>query len=330
MSKKPKFTSAHTRNSVRSYITTAFRAISSLSRGPAEIEMLTNDKGFTPSPKSTTYRLIGCGPNAGNVIAKHAKKDLLQREAEIYCKVLASLDIESVKFIGFYTPTNDSTDGVLFLEEARGEQYDEKNPGHRLAASSWLGKFHALTQSHESFALKMREIGCANYLENLKIVKKAWRSALSLPNFDRPNFISTDSTLDALEEDWHIVEVFCQSMPLCIAHLDVISKNARVSRNGSEYNFQLYDWDEAKFGIPVEDVAGLDSQVWRSQLNKYGLCIDQNTAVRIEALGRLFRTIGWIKAEFNLTALEELTWHKPYLSYCGEEVNNAWADFNSC
>ena len=126
-----------------------------------------------------THRLSGVGINGSSVIAKKTSLNRLINEKLIYEKVLPLLPVTSLFFYGFIANCDNET-AWIFLEEAEGRRYSEKNEEDRILAAQWLGIFHAASSQFEVDS-RLKPHGAERYYEIMQSGHIALSTNLSSP-----------------------------------------------------------------------------------------------------------------------------------------------------
>jgi hypothetical protein len=159
----------------------AARAWSAVDAGrpiPGAIERLTTLQG-RPAWKSECYRLSELGDNGGAVIAKRASRASMLVERAVYEDILPCLPLRTLRFYGFVEePERNSC--WLFLEDARGAEYDDSLMSHRILASDWLAVVHSATSTRD-LGEALPDRGPHYYLDKLRSARERLLQALRDP-----------------------------------------------------------------------------------------------------------------------------------------------------
>jgi hypothetical protein len=295
-------------------------------RQAASIQIMADRKGRNPNRKSTVYRIVGAGPDGTNVIAKHARADRLRRELHVYQVILPAARLSSVRCHG-YVEDGGGTHGWLFLQEAIGARYEESDPEHRAAASDWIARLHVRTSCRPDLGTEFPTTGAALFRGHLAYIADQIRAtdAISLPEAGWGVLKAIASQCLELDHHWSAIAEFCDRLPRCVVHGDVISKNARVGGIDTP-QFLVLDWDEVRWGIPVADVAGLDPARYAAAVHPVWIEFDEELVVRVEAVGRLFRTLDWIGTLVRWLSADNLDWMLDDLIHYEDDLRRARHD----
>lgn len=267
-----------------------WRQLSEANSIPTSVDKLS---GATNN-KSEVYRLNGVGVNGTNVIAKKAKSTGLLVEQMIYEKVLPKVPLNNLRCYGLLQ--DDETVSWLFLQEAQGKPYAESKEVHRKAASQWLAVMHSTTSK---FRLEkaLPAVGSERYLKFLNMGYANIQNNLSNPALSENDILVLKRLLNHYENiiaQWHKVIGICNEAIPCLVHGDFISKNVRVDESGAFPILYVLDWEVSGWGIPVEDLAGLDIETYKAAFTSYNDGIALNNLQEVFDLGLLFRYICWV------------------------------------
>jgi len=243
--------------------------------------------------KTLIYRLRGCAHDERHVIAKCCRASKLEVERLVYLEMLGPLGMDLPHCYG-YAADSDGISGWLFLEEVCGVPYSENDRHHRSMASAWLAKMHVATS----------QLGLPSALPVFTL-DRYWRdldSALeSLSRDDihrdgkgkhRRVLTSVERALERVRKRRSAIGDLWNRAPRCLVHGDFFGKNALVDGGGADPKLRVLDWESSGWGVPLEDLAGLDITVYASHAaalwkdfgeERLRLLADVSSAVRVVA-----------------------------------------------
>lgn len=212
--------------------------------------------------KTVIYRLLGCA--AGHaIIAKYCEASSLDVEWRVYMQILGPLRIDLPHCYG-YVVDPDGTSGWLFLEEVSGVQYSEEDSRHRSIASSWLGNMHSATGTLEPPAA-FPPLTLDRYWDDLESALASLSRDSQYPvltNADRLALTTAERGLERLARQRSAVSDLWSRAPHCLVHGDFFGKNVLVDERSAEPKLRVLDWERSRWGVPMEDLAGLDIPVY--------------------------------------------------------------------
>jgi ABC-type multidrug transport system ATPase subunit/Ser/Thr protein kinase RdoA (MazF antagonist) len=206
--------------------------------------------------KTMVYRLEGVGPNGGAVTAKRCRIADAEIERTVHEEVLSALDLPLLRYYGCVEDT-DGRSGWLFLEEATGLEFSRFLAEHRARAGHWLGLLHSAAARARP-TRRLRDAGPSRYLKHLLSARKRIRA-----NIDNPVLAPEDLAileglvvqLDELEAGWDLLEGVVDGAPETLIHGDFNGKNLRVSARETDGAIEVFDWEDAGWGVPAVDLA---------------------------------------------------------------------------
>jgi ATP-binding cassette, subfamily B, bacterial len=207
--------------------------------------------------KSATFRLEGCGPDGGSVIAKLCKRKAAEIESAVYGDVLPALPISSLTYYGM-------VDGGgpwcwIFLEDAGKETYSPLLPAHRKLVAEWLAALHS-SAAVEPAASRLPDRGPDHYMGHLRSAHEALLRQLCdrAPKGEELRVLAGLALrLETLESEWSDVTALCEGFPVTIVHGDLSRKNLRIRRGENGTELVAFDWEKAGWGVPAPDLARL-------------------------------------------------------------------------
>jgi hypothetical protein len=205
-------------------------------------------------------RLAGIGPGASGVVAKRCRRADGELQSFVHREILAKLPVESIRFYGFHEE-DDGKNGWIFFEDggmAHVATYGESFP---TAFGRWLGVLHASASTLATRGpLPDRGPGC--YLEFVRSSRLVIRENLlktRLGDEDRSALEGLLVCFEVLEDNWSLIEERCGAIPWTLVHCDLQPKNILVRRTSGRVAFLPLDWEEAGWGPPAADLAGIDA-----------------------------------------------------------------------
>jgi aminoglycoside phosphotransferase (APT) family kinase protein len=257
--------------------------------------------------QSRIYRLEGVGPGGASVVAKRSGRETIALERRIYAEVLAGLPIEALCCFG----TVDDADprfAWLFLEAARGEEFDADSAAHRASAATWLAGLHTGAEALPVIG-DLPDRGPDHFLDHLRGARRRIAE-----NFDAPALRGADRGLldailcglDVVEWHWSAVEEACAGAPQTLVHGDFAKRNVRVESDGSHARLWVFDWEVAGRGAPGIDLVRADADTYAAGVRERWPGLDVPLQSRI---GRLLRgclaPIGWESLSLGTRWIEE-------------------------
>ena len=247
--------------------------------------------------RSTVCRIEGIGPGGSGIVAKRCPRADGEFEVFIYREVLGRLPMESVRCYGFIDD-DAGEHGWLFLENGGVTQVAGEGESFPIAFAHWLAILHA---SASSLAIRGRlpERGPAWFLEILRASRQGL--CQSLPeriwgDLDRSAVERILACFEILERNWHLVEERCEGLPRTLVHCDLQPKNVLIRRSASGIAFLPLDWEEAGWGAPAADLAGIDAVSYCSTARKTWASTELQRVEEQVRCGALFKTlscVGW-------------------------------------
>lgn len=267
----------------------------------SEAELLQAKKG-----KPAVWRLkLQSGP-VPSVVAKRSRMVEAELEDIIYRDVLPAAQAVAPMYFGLI-PASDGSTAWNLLEYIEGEDYSADNPEHRRLPGEWLGRIHAALKSCGA-AASLPDVGPGYYRPMFGAIAQTLDEVRGNPAFssaDKTGLKSLRKLLSGFSETWVRIEQLSSNFAPTLVHGSFGPRNLRVSGVGAGSTLHAFDWGAAGWGVPARDVARLESNGIRGDLDAYctrcGLAARDGS--RLVALGRLFR------------ALEHLRWIVPRLAY---------------
>ena len=261
-------------------------------RMPESIEVLTNRRGKLASSKSAVYCLNGVGMNGASVIAKRTKRSIALVERVVYQEILPTVPVSSLHCYGTIDDENDDL-SWLFLEQAQGVWYDERNAAHRALAAEWLGITHTTTAMSD-IASRLPDHGPHYYLPYLHAGRNTITENLSNPALNRDDLLLLETILehlDTVESHWSTIECLHVAMPRCLVHGDFIGKNVRVCAKGAKSVLYVMDWRTAGWDAPTVDIQRLDPVTYWTFVREAWPQLDLEQIRAMANLGVILRNI---------------------------------------
>jgi aminoglycoside phosphotransferase (APT) family kinase protein len=244
---------------------------------------------------SLIYRLEGVQPCGNAIVAKRSAARGIAVERRIYHEVLADLPLPVLRCLGG-VPDPDPRFAWLFLEAAKGADFDADAPAHRAAAAAWLAGLHMGTEGHPLLA-ELPDRGPAHYLEHLQGGRRRIAECFENPvlcDKDRELLDAILRALDIVESNWSAVGEACDGTPQVLVHGDFAARNARVEGDGCDARLWVFDWEVAGRGPPGIDLVRADPERYAAAVRGHWPRLD---VARQVWLGQLLRgclaPIGW-------------------------------------
>lgn len=284
---------------------------------PSSIEKLIG----TSWNKSSIYRLNNVGPGGAHVIAKRANRTSLSAERIVYELILPQIPVSQLHCYGFFQE-EESDFCWLFIDEATGMPYSESIETHKITASKWLGKIHAAT-ARMKIPGDLPRVGPRRYVSFLEFACKR-----IIKHIDHANLTKTNQNVlrkivghcDTIKSHWDEIKSFCDTIPSCLVHGDFIGKNVRILLQDNEPLLYVLDWEASGWGVPAEDIGGLDMDIYWSIIKDTDFSLNRQTLQRLSDLGLVFRYLAWIQAtsvgleyEWVEKTMQDLTLYKDKL-----------------
>ncbi len=247
--------------------------------------------------RSTVCRIEGVGPGGSGIVAKWCPRTDGELETFIYTEVLQRLSIDSIRCYGFIDEGGGDY-GWLFLEDGGIKQIADKGASFPIAFAHWLALLHG---SASSLPIRDRlpERGPAWYWEILRAARLRLCQSISERNWGDSDRSAVEKILicfEILEQNWHLVEQRCESLPLTLVHCDLQRKNVLVRHTASGTAFLPLDWEEAGWGAPATDLAEIDATAYWSTARGIwpGIDLQQVEAqIGCGALFQILSAVGW-------------------------------------
>jgi hypothetical protein len=250
--------------------------------------------------KSAVYRLLGVGPDESAVIAKRCPIRTGRIECVIYQECLAWLPVVFPRFYGLLEDASFGDSCWLFVEDAGRQEYSREDAAHRLAAGRWLGLIHACGM--EPLNVRLPDRGANHYLNLLLDARATFVKQLANPVLSAEE-LSTLRTvamqLDEIELHWSAVEEFCGTVPNTLVHGDLVAKNVRLKGTPAAFEFLVFDWENAGWGIPATDLCQFigrstvspDLGAYQESVGACGRRVERSQLRRLAEYGNIFRVL---------------------------------------
>jgi len=206
--------------------------------------------------KTMVYRLEGVGPYGGAVVAKRCRGADAEIERTVHEEVLSSLELPLLRYYGC-VEDGDGRFGWLFLEEATGQEFSVFLDEHRVQAGRWLGLLHSAAARVRPSG-RLRDASPKRYLEHLRSARERICANLDNPVLTREDLAFLEELvvqLNELEEGWDRLDEALHGAPQTLVHGDFNGKNLRVNTSESGGAIEVYDWEDAGWGVPAVDLA---------------------------------------------------------------------------
>jgi Ser/Thr protein kinase RdoA (MazF antagonist) len=268
----------------------AWRQLDLTGVDPTRIDVLKESK------KTLACRLVACGPEGANVIAKRRVTEATIVEQAIYRQVLARFSGPSLRLLGSLDEPDEGTTW-LFLDDGGEVMPDFQEPAHRKLAGSWLGRLHTELSGHPCReTLPERASGYA--LELLHASRDGLRAGTWNPRLDEAGWRvlrSLMSRLDAIEAAWPQIEAQVSGLPATIVHGDFVAKNLRLLSDEKGQFIVPFDWETAGWGAPLIDLEFVDLKAYWSETNRFwgGQAADLRRLVDFGLLFRWLAAASW-------------------------------------
>lgn len=258
---------------------------------PSSVERLPTLKG----KGSLVYRLCGIGNSQKSVIAKYAPRESILTERFAYQDVLPRVPVTRLQCYGFL----EANDGHcwLFLEDACGEQFSEFRREHVALASEWVGMMHATT-AREHLGSHLPTHGSDYYLHFILETRRIVSETLKCRTLSVEDVSLLERLLyhcDELELRWAEMWSYCEALPKCLLHGDLINKNIRVRNVDGRLVLYVIDWEAASWSAPTEDIAGLDMEIYFPIVRETWPSLDLETVRRAADIGSVLKYAAWME-----------------------------------
>ena len=250
------------------------------------------------SSPTTVYRLKGVGEAGSTVIAKRCqqRKGLIERA--VYEEILPQLPLPMMQYYGFLQEP-DGEYCWLFVEDVSREKYDPRRKRHRIAAARWLGVMN-VSAADNAVASRLPQRMPDHYLKLLRSARAVMLSNASNPALGPADLATLKRVVhqcDHLEGIWRQLESSCDGMPQSLVHGDFIRKNVGARAEGDQITLLPFDWENAGWGVPAEDISKVDITAYWITVKEHWPRIGIGTLKRMAVAGEVFRCLvflGWI------------------------------------
>jgi aminoglycoside phosphotransferase (APT) family kinase protein len=288
----------------------AWRGMEAGAPRPASIEVLKPEKRRT-----AVFRLRGCCPGGGDLIAKRRPPGELDGERRLYEQLLPALAVPTAACLGFV----EEHEGWawLFLEDVGEVWYAPDLALHRDLAVRWVAGLHV----HDRLAVDwLPETGAAYFRGVVDAADEGLRAALPHPGLSpegRRVLEAVRRHLARAAHDWEEVELACLEMPSTLTHGDFVAKNVRVRVRGAVPELVAFDWETAGVGPPAVDLAALPGEeagrrAYLAAVADAWPAVGAADVDRMQALGLLFRlihSVWWQTRSFRHAWIERAVRH---------------------
>jgi hypothetical protein len=259
------------------------------------IEMLQEKKN------SAVYCLQHAGPHGENIIAKWVRSAPCAIERTVYENILPRLGTRALRCFG---NGPDEADGFhwIFVEQARGDEYDSTNPAHRAIASSWLAGLHS---SARELAAAMADGGrlpsvgpreCANQIHRAMDRIGSFIGNPALAEDDRAVLGELIGQCELLLGHSDVLDRHCRHFQPTLVHGDFVAKNLRICVEAAVAHLLVFDWEMAGYGVPAADLAECDDPAnYRASVGGT-LCSRTLTPTDVESLVLIGKCLRWAAA----------------------------------
>lgn len=214
---------------------------------------IADDIGHNPA----IYWLRGAAPDGGSVIAKLARRSHAEIEHIVYRDVLSRLPVPSIGCFGLAEENAELS--WLFVEYADGERYSSATARDRETAGTWLGALHASASALPAL-VSLPERGIDQFVDRARSTRAVFGEQVELSTTSadaRAVLEAAISELARLEERWDELEAICREQPRTLVHGDFQPKNLCLRPGPEGPQLMAFDWEEAGWGFPAIDLAGV-------------------------------------------------------------------------
>jgi hypothetical protein len=245
--------------------------------------------------KSTTYRLVGAGPDGGTIIAQRSQTVKAEIERAVYEQILPHLPIRTPRYYGSRTESPEWA--WLFLEDVGDEPYSATDSAHLALAARWMGVMHTAGAVIPA-ARGLPDAGPARYLDHLRVGREAVRACLKNPVLAVDELATIRqllSDLDLLESRWACIERACTGVSSTFVHGDFRPKNAHIRHTRGQAELLVIDWEMAGWGVPAVDLAEIDLPTYWSVVRSEWPGARLEDMQRLRSVGQVFRSLAAVR-----------------------------------
>jgi len=277
-------------------VVAAWRRVTGTGVDPTAVQLLKDIE------KTSAYRLIGCGPDGGNVVATRRPTATTLIERAIYEQVLPHAGIPRLRLYGVIHEAEGAS--WLFLEDAGEDTPDLRRYDDRVVAGEWLGRLHAdLVGIARPGGLPDRDLDDAR--SDLRSSRAALVATAKLPELvgdGRRLIDDLVQRLDTIEASWDRIVDLVGELPSTVVHADLVAKNMRIREAHEDGSLVTFDWDMAGWGPPLRDLAHIDLGAYLHAARPVwgGRAGDLARLADIGRLLGLIAAIGWEMPRFQL------------------------------
>ncbi len=265
---------------------------------PERIEILVQKK------KSAALRLLGPEGEGFPVIAKRARKRTAEVERIVHERILPRLAVRSLQWHGIVEREEEFC--WLFLEDAGEAKFAPDDRDHRALAGRWLAALHTAAEGMETLAA-LPDRGARDSLERLREGRDRILLNLGNPAVSeaRESLQGILEHYDVVESRWEECEAVCAEAPRTLVHGDFAKKNLRVRCRGGRPEILVFDWENAGFGFPGNDLSLVEPADYGPVVRERWPSMAGEKLERLFRIGRLFRCLAAINWESKSLRLPE-------------------------
>ncbi len=268
----------------------AWHGLGGVPVGPKGVEVLKSDSGG-----AGVCRLRGAGDREGDVIAKRSPQATAAVERVVYEEILPQVPLPLLRYYG---AAEEPERGFcwIFLEDVTVGSYRRRRDDHRAGAGRWLGVLHrSLGRPPAADRLPSRR--SQHYRNLLRSAGAALHQQLAedaVPGHDAVVLEAVLEHCEGLATSWDEFEQVCRGVPDTLVHGDFIGHNVYVRRGSSGLVLLPIDWEKAGWGVPAEDISGVDLDVYWTTVKESRAEMDQLQLRRLATVGRIFRCLVYL------------------------------------
>jgi aminoglycoside phosphotransferase (APT) family kinase protein len=240
------------------------------------------------------------------VIAKRARRRTAEVERIVHERILPRLGVRSLHWHGIVG--QDEEYCWFFLEDAGEDRFLPEDRNHRALAGRWLAVLHTAAEGMETLA-GLPDRGARDALERLREGRDRILANLGNPAVSeaRESLRVILERYDVVESRWEECEAVCDEAPRTLVHGDFAKKNLRVRCHGEQSEILVFDWENAGFGFPGNDLSLVEPADYWSVVRERWPGMAGESLERLFRAGRLFRclaAINWESKSLRLPAPE--------------------------
>lgn len=244
--------------------------------------------------KSAVWRFIDSDAQGRTVVAKQARTETIAVESRIYLDILSGRGLDLPECFG-HVEHRDGT-SWLFLNLVSGVRYAEGNHAHRAAASAWLGRMHQGTHERPGGAEHLPAVTLDRYEAYVDFARTtiARHVGPETPAEAIDAHATALRVTERLASAWPTIEAAWAASPSCLVHGDFISKNVLIDERDGQCQVRVFDWEASGWGVPLEDLAGLDAGAYWEQARAMWDGFALADLRRLIAVGEALRAIAFL------------------------------------